>query len=186
MFLKWTRVLALMFALLGGANGTAQDTPLDAKILEQRFAGARDLQIVRTVAELPADVKEKLLGERRGWIVAELGESWHSGREPDDPTTMPTGQHLFSAVSKDLFFILIQISIHSRSPHANVKLYLGERNSPKFCTYVYEEMNIRRLRLDSFQEGFNVRARTTPRGELPRTAPVCTPHVSAQGGQAQR
>ena len=143
MLLNWTRALALAFALLGGAPGAAQDTSVDANVLEQRFARARDLQIVRTVAELPADVKGKLLGERRGWIVAELGESWHSGREPDDPATMPTGQHLFSAVSKDLFFILIQMGIHSRSPHANVKLYLGERNSPKFCTYVYEEMKDR-------------------------------------------
>ena len=151
-----TIVVSALFALAEGVSAQA----FSVEQLEQGFADDRELAIINSAKQLPVDVLQAV--GFKNTAVADLGELWHAAGNVDDPSTMPTAQHIFSAVSDRYFFVLVQRPRPAWGRRGeNVRLLLGERNAHQYCAYTYRNLTLGLLRLDSFQSDFNRRDRVT-------------------------
>lgn len=156
-----TRLVSLAsFASLLALFADSSAQSFNVAQLEQAFADDTEMTIVNSVEQLPGEVQRVLGFQKRA--IANLGEAWHTSTdvEVEDPARMPATQHIFSAVSERLFFVLVQRPHGGWSAHKqNVQLILGERSAEHYCTYTYRNLTIGSLRLDTFQSDFNRRDR---------------------------
>lgn len=158
----------LIASVIGLAGVNAAQGASDSLQLEAQFARAKDLRIVHSLMDLPVDVTARLRAFTQGRKVAELGEPWMSLREPEDPFSTAVAQHLFSGVSDSMFFVLLQAAQSDwGARNANVKLLVGFRDAPTFCSYAYDRMELGSLRLDSLQQDFERLARTRDDNKQP-------------------
>lgn len=133
----------------------------DVEQLEREFHSARNMNIVRAVSALPSDVQRTLQDFTMGFAVADIGDPWHSGRQADNPK-FPTSQHLFSAISKELYFIVLNTARGAWAASEGGVLILGYRGAQNYCVYKAGNITVGQLRLDSFQSAFATNGSAKP------------------------
>jgi hypothetical protein len=152
-------IVCTLFAVTGAAQEPNAEQSQRVEQWETAFARARDMELVHTLEALPVDVRRKLTHVVSG-AVAEFGAQWHSSGNVDDPK-MPIAQHLFSAVSRDVFVVVFLSSRGEWKPGRGVVLMLGRSDFAAVCTYTFGELPVRNLRIDTFQ--YYLDARIAPR-----------------------
>ncbi len=154
--MKYRRSLLLTIAVsLGACQSLSSQTTgsFDPLELQTSFGRAKDLELVTKVSEIPPDGQQKLAslaapggtGSPLG-ALADIGMDWSSSdvRLPG----LPSGQHLFSAVSDQL----VAIVFVTGGTDVQYNLILARRNAEDFCWFRIPLLHPSNLRLSVLQE----------------------------------
>lgn len=148
---------ALLFTLVGvGACQSMQAGSIEGSFdpveLQKVFGRARDLKIITSVDDIPADGQQMLATIFRHSPLsstpeplADMGMEWSSGDALI--SGLPWGQHRFSAVSDRLIAIIyvtggVEVHYH---------LILAPRNSADFCLFRIPSLHESNLRMTVIQ-----------------------------------
>ena len=100
--------------------------------LEQEFSQAQDLEIVRSIADMPANVHHILSTYVSPWPIAEL-EEYASLADIKPDRSVPDKQHIYSAISDRLSVVLLHTGTTAGPPISLLLLY--DRRS--MCGAIY-------------------------------------------------
>lgn len=141
----------LLFAIMLGAQAAAA-TAVAEDPLAVQFSRARELTIVRQLADLPPDVDRIVKQAFPMSGLAEIGESWNNTDMVG--TSEPLGQFLYAALSEELAAVVLI----GGGFGVSAQVILAERGATSYCHYRLGKFNSGLLSLSIVQRRFDATA----------------------------
>jgi hypothetical protein len=162
----------LLLAIILGAQAARAEVVVEDPLALQ-FARARNMTIVRELADLPPDV-DRILKEAFAMSgLAKIGESWNNTDMVG--TSEPLGQFLYAALTEEIAAVVLI----SGGFGVSAQVILAERDATSYCHYTLGKFSSGFLSLAGVQGKFDATApdRSTPppkcmRRKMPSAAPA--------------